>query len=294
MFKLFYKPATESRASLVGGDPRTPRYLALRGSRRSKLGKRPSNPGPALEHKSEFVDVGASVEELFSPSAQKCEVPETGDTGLPCGSILRDSTFQETLALGEEKSVTFSPEPEVRVIPPPVEDAVPVATAPEIPLARGFLSGIFDRIFAKSKDAVAVGLVQEVYAGYSGEDGVSDTKFSLGFWQSLKTMLFGSAGVKHRTIRRVAEIINELRPLIDEMRVMCSEREMRDVTPLGTQFIENVARNVLRKALDEGRIPARRMAFLKRLLVRLAPLSVDEDDFAEMVGEVVRVRRETH
>lgn len=289
--RLFFPTHTETRASAVGADPKTPRYLALRGKKRSKLGIRPYIPKPELKHESAFVDAKSSIEELFTPDAPKGDVPlNVGDIGPPVGGIIRTTSDQEILVEEPDKRVTFAPEPEIKDIALPESDVGPAEDDVQVPVGSGFLRGLFSRIFAGVKDSVAVGLVQEVYAGYSGEEGSSDTKFSLSFWQACKCQIFGSHGARHRTIRRVAGVIKELRPLLDDLRFCCSERELRDVSPLGVQFIENAVRNLIRKAIEDGTVDSRRAPLLKRLLVRLAPLSVDEDDFARLVGEVVGAR----
>lgn len=294
MFKFvssLFPSRTESRASAVGADPKTPRYLALRGKKRSKLGVRPYIPKAEIKHDSVFVGADVSVEEIFTPDAPRGDVPPlVGDVGSPIGDIIRTVNEQEVLTEEPGKRVSFVPEPEVRDIAPPEVDDSPGDEDVRVPVGSGFLRGIFSRIFAGVKDSVAVGLVQEVYAGYYDEEGSSDTKFSLSFWQACKAQIFGTHGARHRTIRRVAVVIRELRPLLDDLRFSCSERELRDVSPVGIQFIENAVRNLIRKAIEDGTVTSRRAPLLKRLLVRLAPLSVDEDDFAHLVGEVVAAR----
>lgn len=204
-----------------------------------------------------------------------------GESSPPSGGILR--TGEST---AEPRDVTFSDVPEVREFD--VDQPVPPVVLDTIPAGPTFLQGLFARVFAGTKDSMAVGLVQSVYAGPMDEEGGSDTKFSMGFWSTVKAKILGSHDERHRTIRRVAVLIRRLRPLLDTMRAEVPERELRDTSVLGVAYVENAVRRILRKAVEDGEVAERQRATFQRLLVKLAPLSVDEDDFADLVGRVVR------
>jgi len=266
-----------------------PRYIMPRGMRRfakpiaSPVLARLPEPTPFIIPK-EYV-LGLPVfrsEDDLTPGTPLGDVPQSvGDSGPRCG-ILRPASS----AVVDGKSVTFG-ETETQLIV--AEDCGAVAVAlPEVPVGPTLLQGIIARLFAGTKDRVAVGLVQSVYAGGPDEDGDSDTKFSMGFLSSCKAALFGSHDARHRTIRRIASLVKELRPLLDELRFENTMRELADVSEIGKAYVENAVKRVLRKAVEEKRIEPRRCATLKRLLVVLAPLATDEDDFASLVSRVVR------
>lgn len=267
-----------------------PRYMLPRGIRLHRLPT--TSPvlvevpidTPPVFVPSEWVlgfPVFRSEDDITSGTPDGDVPPSVGDSG-PVNGILRPASA----AVVEEKSVSFG-EDEIREIPV-VDEVVPAAAVVVAPVGPTFLQGIIARVFAGTKDKVAVGLVQEVYAGLPDEEGDSDIKFSVGFWASCKAAFFGSHDSRHRTIRRVASLIKELRPLLDELRFENTMRELADVSEIGKAYTENAVKRILRKAVEEGRVEARRCATLKRLLVVLAPMSTDEDDFAALVSRVVR------
>jgi len=290
--KMLY-PQTEER--VVSSAP-FPRYLTPRGMRRHlkpsagpNLAEETGSPvevsdGVHLFIPSEFV-LGYPVfrsEVDLTPGPPVGDVPPlVGESGPLCG-ILRPTSG----AVVEGKSVSFG-ETEIQEISAPVVETSAVADT-IVPAGPTFLQGLIARLFAGTKDKVAVGLVQEVYAGCPGEEGDSDVRFSMGFWSSCKAAVFGSHGSRHRTVRRVASLIQELRPLLDELRFENTMRELSDVSELGKAYVENAVKRVLRKAVEEKRVDPRRSATLKRLLVVLAPMATDEDDFASLVSRVVR------
>lgn len=183
------------------------------------------------------------------------------------------------------KSVVTFGVAEVRVITEPEEEF------PLGPMPTG-VQLFFRNIFSKESNTAAASLVQLVYqGGLTDETGECDCRFSLSLWSKVKSLVFGSNLSRHRTIRRVAKVVKILRPLLNELRFEVSEEDLRNTTPLGVRFVETAARRIIRKAVDgeypEISVDRSQCGLVQRLLVRLAPMIVDEDEFANIVGKLI-------
>lgn len=145
------------------------------------------------------------------------------------------------------------------------------------------------RWFDQGDREAATRVVQEVYSSDpEGLGGDTRLKYSLGFIGEIKARLFGSHVCRHRAARRVfVTVLPKLRLLLDCLRADNSMAVLADTSPAGVQYVETAVRRLLRQKVEEGVIRDAQRATFQRLLVRLAPLVVDEEEFANVVGSIV-------
>lgn len=204
-------------------------------------------------------------------------------------SIRRARVFQEVF-----KSTT----PAAQMVPdaPPSPEGPPVPVDPtpepwpaEVELPKPSIWSGFSWLLDFGDREAATRLVQEVYsADVDGIGGVSRTKYTLGFVGEIKARIFGTQPCRHRAARRIfLTILPTLRVMLDDLRADNSMAVLADTSPAGVQYVETAVRRLIREKVDSKAIRPEQRALYQRLLVRLAPLITDEEEFAMEVAKVV-------